>query len=314
MKRIAPPATWRSVASGPVGNLRISVEHFHHALDVGQTLFDFAVDHAHEVQRHEELQHQQIDHRELADGTAAREHVVGGHDQADRQRDGEDHGLPGVQNRERGIGFDARLFVERHRLVVALRLAIFGAEVFHGLVVEQAVDGLRVGVGVAFVHRAADGEPPFGSADREPQVADDHPDDGRDVAPVELDGADDDDHEEFDDRRNEGHQRHAADVFNARPAAFQNARQPARLAFEMKAHRQPVHVLERRQRQLPDGVHRNAREHALAHLNQQRHHDARQPIEDARQHWRTDEPGHAFDLPAHGHRSRRRARPSPTST
>ena len=239
----------------------------------------------------------------MTDGPISRKHIVGGHDQADRQRDGEDHGLAGVQNRERGICFNARLFVKRHRLVVAFGLAIFRSKVFDGFVVEQAVDGLRVGVRVAFVHRAADGEPPVGRTDREPQVADDHRDDGRNVAPVEFDGADDDDHEKFDDRRDEGHQRHTADVFNARPAALQNARQPARLAFEMKAHRQPVHMLERRQRQFPDGMHGNAREHALADLNQQRHHDARQPIENARQYRRTDEPRHRL---ARGHMAARR--------
>ena len=60
------------LGAGPVGDLGILIEHFHHALDVGQPLLDLAVDHAHEVQRHEELQHQEVHHREVADGIDCR--------------------------------------------------------------------------------------------------------------------------------------------------------------------------------------------------------------------------------------------------
>ena len=60
------------LGAGPVRDLRILVEHFHHALDVGQPLLDLAIDHAHEIQRHEKLQHQQVDHREMADGVRCR--------------------------------------------------------------------------------------------------------------------------------------------------------------------------------------------------------------------------------------------------
>ena len=206
------------------------------------------------------------------------------------QRAGEDRGLARVEHRERGVGFDAGLLVGRHRLIVAPRLALLGAEVFHGLVVEQAVDRLGVGLGVALVHGAADVDAPVGGLHREPQVEHDHRQHGDDVAPVELPGAHRQHQHELDDGRHERHQHHARDVLDAEPAALQHAREAAGLALQVKAQRELVHMLEGAQRQLAHGVHGDLGEHALAHLHQQRHGDADSAVEHDRQHRRAREP------------------------
>jgi hypothetical protein len=51
-------------------------------------------------------------------------------------------------------GLDRRLLIALHRAVVAVGLAPFGAEILDRLEVQQAVDGLLVGVGVLLVHLA----------------------------------------------------------------------------------------------------------------------------------------------------------------
>ena len=90
------------------------------------------------------------------------------------QADGENQRLAGVEHGERDIGSHAQPLVARHRLVVADRLALLGAEILHRFEIQQAVDRLGVGVGVALVHRAADRDAPVGRHRREDHVDDDH--------------------------------------------------------------------------------------------------------------------------------------------
>ena len=92
--------------------------------------------------------------------------AVGAHHHGDGEPDGEDRRLAGIEHGKRDVGLDARVLVALHRAVVALRLALLGDEIFHRLVVEQRVDRLDVGVGVAVVHAAADADAPLGRVDR----------------------------------------------------------------------------------------------------------------------------------------------------
>ena len=182
----AATGDFERLRAGLVSYLGVLCEHVHHALDVGQRLPDFAVDGAHEVERDEQLQHQRVDHDELADGVGAAHDVACAHDHAGGERDREDDRLSGVEDCERRVGLDAGRLEQRHRFVIALRLALLGTKVFHRLVVEQAVDGLGVGFSVAVVHGFADGDAPFGGFDCEPEIARDHGDDDGGVAPIEF--------------------------------------------------------------------------------------------------------------------------------
>ena len=227
----------------------------------------------------------------MADTVLAGDHVCRRQHHAERERDGEDDRLPGVEHRQRGVGLDRGLLVGREALVIARGLALLGAEVLHGLEVEQRVDRLGVGIGVAVIHLAADGHAPHGRLHREPEVDHDHSQHDNHIAPVELDRENRNHKAELDDRGDERHQRHPRHLFDAVAAALKHARQPAGLLLEMKAQRELVHVRESAERELAHGMHRHLREQAFAQLGEYHHQDAHEAIEHGREQRRADEPG-----------------------
>ncbi len=182
------------------------------------------------------------------------------------------------------------MLIARHRGVVAGGLPRLGTEILHRLVVQKAVDGLGVGVRVALVHLAADRDAPLRRPDREGKVADDHRQDDQHIAPVELEGENGEHQYELDDGGNERHQRHARDVLDPRATALEDTREPSRLAFQMEAEREAMHMLERGKTQLPHGMHRDLRKQPLTRLGEHHHRDPRQPIENRRQDRRADQP------------------------
>ena len=197
--------------AGDVLDFRLARQNREHQLDVGHRLLDLAIDHAHEIERLVELDHHGVDQHEIADRLGAGLDLVGAHHHGGGEPEGEDHRLPGVEDGERGIGARAGVLVARHRLVVALGFALLGAEIFHRLVVEQRVDRLDVGVGVALVHAAADADAPFGGVIGVGHVDGDGDHDRQHVAPVELPHQHADDQHELDDGGRELQDHHAHD-------------------------------------------------------------------------------------------------------
>ena len=112
------------------------------------------------------------------------------HDADDDDAGVEDHRLAEVEEAERGPDADGRALVVRHRRVEALGLHLLVGEVLHRLEVEQAVDRLGVGVGVALVHVAADRDAPVRGLDGEPEVEPDGDDQDAEVADAEHDDED----------------------------------------------------------------------------------------------------------------------------
>ena len=259
-------------------DLRLAREDCEHPLDVDHRLLDLAIDHAHEVERLVELDHHGVDHHEVADGVGAGLDAVSAHHHHRGKPDREDNRLAGIEHGERDIGLDARLLVARHRAVVAGGFPLLGDEIFHRLVVEQRIDRLDVGVGVAVVHPAANVDAPLGRLVGERHVERDDGENDDDVAPVELVEQHDQDQRELDDRRHQLHDDHAHDGLDGVAAAFEHPRQAAGLALEMKAQRELVHVLERAVGEPPYRVHGNLGEDAVAHLREHRHQDARPAV------------------------------------
>ena len=225
-----------------------------------------------------------------------------------RKSEREDHRLPGIEHGERDVGFYAGVLVARHRAVVALGFARLGGEIFDRLVVEQRIDRLGVGVGVALVHFAADIDPPFGRIIGELHIEHDRDADDGDVAPVEMQQQHRDDQRQFDDGRRELQQHHAHDRLDSVAAALEDACQPAGLALEMKAQRKQMHVLEGQHRQPAHRVHRDFGENAVAPLRQQPHHNAHAAIGERHHHRSSEGPGEPIarrqtarcrDRPAH---------------
>ena len=255
-------------------DLRIAGEDAEHDLDVGDRLLDLAIEHPHEIQGNIELDEHGVDHDEVADGAGTRLHVDDGerHDRGEPQR--EDHRLSGVEHRERGVGRDRRRLISRHGAVVARGLALLGAEILHGLVVEKRIHRLGIGVGVRLVHLLADGDAPLSGAIGVRHVDRDGDENRERIPPVEVEEQDADHEHELEDGRRELEDDKAHQFLDAVAAALEHARQAAGLALEVKAQRKHVHVLEGRERQAAYGVERHLGEQAVAELRQERHGDA----------------------------------------
>ena len=264
--------------AGRVADFRVLVEDVEHRADVDDRLLDLAIDHAHEVQRLVELQHHHVEQHEVADGIMPFADALDAHDEHRDHAGGEDDRLARVQHRERDIGAHAEALVARHRLVVAHALALLGAEIFDRLEIQQAVDRLGVGVGVAVVHRAPDGDAPVGRERREDEIGEDRHADRDDIAPVERDQQRRDDQHEFERGRRGGEHRGADDRLDRGAPALENARQAAGLALEMEAQRKLMQVDEDLDREAADRVHRHRGEQGVAALLGKRHQDAQDAV------------------------------------
>ena len=128
-----------------VGHLALAVHQREHLVQVGQVLLDLAVDHAQKVERDVELDHEGVHHHQIAQRQPAIDHALRGHPQHGDQADGDDELLAGVEQRQRGLAFQARAAQRLQAFVVAARLEAFVVEVLDRLVVQQRVDRLGVG-------------------------------------------------------------------------------------------------------------------------------------------------------------------------
>ena len=98
------------------------------------------------------------------------------HDHNDGQAGRDDHRLADVEQAEQCLAAHGGALVAFQRLIVATGFVGLVGEIFHRLVIDQAVDRARVGLAVAFVHAAVDVQPPIADLDR---IDDDNDADGR---------------------------------------------------------------------------------------------------------------------------------------
>ena len=115
---------------------------------------------------------------------------------------------------------------------------LFGVEVFHRLVIEQAVDRLGIGVLVRLIHVAAKLDAPAGDRKSEPDIKRHRDQHHHGAGPAEREIHFDGEHDQNKDGRKntedgEGQQR--VDAFGA---AFDHPAEAAGLAFQVKAQRQ----------------------------------------------------------------------------
>ncbi len=141
-----------------------------HLLHVGEALLDLAVGEAEEVQRHVELDEIGVHQHEVAHRHASRGDALRREAHHHRQADRDDRGLPGVQEVQGRFRPGVGPLVARQRGVVAPLLMRLVAEVLHRLVVQQAVDGLGVGVLVGRVHLPPEAQAPVGEEQGEGDV------------------------------------------------------------------------------------------------------------------------------------------------
>ena len=263
-----------------VDDLGRLVQQREHRLDIDQALLDLAIDHAHEIERQIELHEDRVDHHEVADGEHPARDIARREQHADDRAQREDHRLPGIQHAERGIGADRRPLVAGHRGIEAPRLELLIAEIFHRLVVEQAVDRLRMRLGVGFVHVAADGDAPLAGPEGEPDIDADGEQHDHHVDPAEIPGDQARDHRELDRRGDRVQHRHAHDSVDAVDAALDDAAQASGPALQMKAQRKLMQMPEGAVGELAHGVLGNHGEPHVAELREQHHQHAAHAIGD----------------------------------
>ena len=212
------------------------------------------------------------------------------HQHGRRQPRREDDRLSGIEQRQRGIGLHAGALVALHRVVIPRGLALLGAEIFDGFVVQQRIDRLGIRFGIGVVHLAANLDPPFG---RDVGVVhvDHHGDHGRQhIAPVELPQQHAHDQRDLDDGRHQLQDHHAHDDLDAEAAALQHPGQAAGLALQVKAQRQLMHVNEGAIGEFSDRMHRDLGEDAVAPLRQHRHQHAHRAVAQGHDQRRGDQP------------------------
>ena len=97
-------ADLQGLGRGIIGHFGGAVEHIEHHFDIGHRLFDFAVNHAHEIERLIELQQHGIDEDKIPQRIAAFDNAIHHQSHADCEAEGENGGLSGIQHRQRIIG------------------------------------------------------------------------------------------------------------------------------------------------------------------------------------------------------------------
>ncbi len=238
---------------GRVFHFARPVQQREHALDIGDRFLDLAIHHAQKTQRLEHLQQKGVDHHQVAQRQRAVDHAIGGAQHHQGDADGDDAGLRGVQVAERTLRFERHVFPFDQAVVVARGFVFFVAEILHRFVVEQAVDGAAVGFGIERIGFAHELGAPLGDGDGKADVGRQRHQREQAKHPVELDEQDAGDQQDFQHGGRDAKQQVADQARHRLGAALDVAGDAAGLAFEMKAQRQRVQMLEYRH---ADAAHR----------------------------------------------------------
>ena len=270
--------------AGLVLHLEVLRHQAEHLVHVGQRLLDLAIDHAEEIERHVELDQEAVDQHQVADGQRPGRHALRGERHQRSHRRGNDQALADVEQPQRHLVPHRRRLVALQALVVAARLEVLVAEVLHRLVVEQAVDGARVGLRVELVGVLPDLDAPLGDEERVADVGGHRGESDRRKAPVEPREQHRGHQGELEDHRDDRKDQVRQQRGNAPRPALDVARHAAGLPVEVEAQRQVVQMAEHPERHAADGALRDAHEHHVAQLGEQRGHEAQDAVH--RQHGR----------------------------
>ena len=147
-----------------------ALEELEHQVHVRQGVFDLPIDNAQEPERDEELQQQRVHQDEIPHGQVPGHHALGRQHQQQGHADGDDGALTEVEQGHGGLALDGHLLPPRKGRIVAGELGGLVAEILDRLVVDEAVDGLGVGLGVEPVHLVTVVHPPLGDGEGEGDV------------------------------------------------------------------------------------------------------------------------------------------------
>ena len=252
--------------AGLVGDLGRDIEQAEHLLHAHQRIPDLAIGEAQHVERHVELDQEGVHRHEVAERHAALGDAVARHHHDRDQPGRDDRALADIEQRQGAAGADRGHLVAAAADVVAPRLVRLVAEVLDGLVVQQAVDRLGVGLGVGIVHAAHELDAPFRQGDREHDVGRDHAQGDRREAPVVERPQDHADQADLEQGRQDVEGREADQELHPLGSAFDDPAQAAGLALEMETEAERVEMVEHFEGEVADRPLRHRREDRVAHL------------------------------------------------
>ena len=215
-----------------------------HRLHVGEGLLDLAIDEAQEVERDVELKQIGVDQNEVPDGHGAGRDLVARHDRDAGEPDRDDEPLADVQQRKAGLALYRRLLVEPARDIEAPRLVPLVAEILDRLVVEQAVDGLGVGLAVPLVHAPPVFQPPFGDREGEGDIEADGDEGHRRIGDAVEKPENAADHGDLHQGRQHVEQHEGEQELDPLDAAFDGAAEAPGAPLDMEAERELVQMVE----------------------------------------------------------------------
>ena len=264
---------------GGVGDFAMRLEQVEHALDVGQRLADLAIDDAKEVERHVELDQEGVHQHKVADRHRAGDDAARGtpHHGGDAERD--DCLLAKIEEGERGLAARCGILPLEQLLVVAACFPGLVIEILDRLVIEQAVDGARVGRRIVFIDGAPDVDAPVADLDREHDVGEQRDERDQHVADVVFDEQDAEHEADFDQGRQDRIERVGNQAGDRARTAFDVARDAAGLALEVKAQAQRMQVAEHFERNLAHGALGNARKEDFAQFGEHRRGETQQAVQ-----------------------------------
>lgn len=270
-------ATFREVEGRGVGDffdgdiLFLQVEEGFH---VKETLAEFAVDAAEEVEGNGELEDELIDHDEVADGEAPRGDSLGGHVHHSGEGSGEDEVLTGIEICERGGNFDAGSLVVLQRRVVAVGFVRLIVEILDGFVVDERVHrdcGTSVVGGVGLL---AEFGSPRGGADGEPGVGRHGADsEGREL-PAVLVGKHAGNEGDFEGGRDDVEDHRGEEEANSFGSPINGAGETSSLAREVEGQVQAEEMIKDIARDAANGFLGDGRKYGIAELLGERGADA----------------------------------------
>ena len=261
-----------------IGDFAVFVQQGKQAFHVGQALLDFAVNDAEEIEGDVQLDHEGVHQHQVAQGHAAVDHAHRGAPQDQGDGRGDDQGLARIEQGQGSLRFHGRRFIALQAFVVALRLVILVAEIFHGFIVDQRIDGLGIRLRVEVVHGAAEMRAPVRHQDGKRDVG--HQRHRRDHGKPDVVMQDQiAEHEgDFHQRRQDVEQGIGNERADAARAPFDIARHAARLAVQVKAQGQGMQVAEHLQRDGAHGPLRHPGEQEFAQFRKQGGRQAQQAI------------------------------------
>ena len=114
-------------------------------------MLDFTVNHAQKTQGYIELNHERVDHHQVTQGHVPIDHALCGSPQHGDQGHGNDDLLTHIQSTQRVLCFDAcaAQFVEFFVIPFGFKRLI--AKVLDGFIVQQRINGSRVGAGIKLI-------------------------------------------------------------------------------------------------------------------------------------------------------------------